>query len=45
MDEVVTAGELAAGLFDLSPDNAELYAEYRRLAPDPDAPVWAWLAA
>jgi PucR C-terminal helix-turn-helix domain/GGDEF-like domain/GAF domain len=34
MDELLTAGELAAGQLDLSPDNAQLYAEYRRLAEE-----------
>src|SRR5271155_2857854 len=34
MDELLTDGELAAGQLDLSPDNARLYAEYRRLADE-----------
>src|SRR5277367_2475361 len=34
MDELLTNGELAAGQLDLSPDNARLYAEYRRLAAE-----------
>src|SRR3984957_20297737 len=34
MDQLLTAGELAAGQLDLSPDNAQLYAEYRRLAAE-----------
>ncbi len=34
MDEGVTGGELAAGQLDLSLDNAQLYAEYRRLADE-----------
>ena len=34
MDELQTAGELAAGQFDWSVDNAQLYAEYRRLAAE-----------
>jgi GAF domain-containing protein len=34
MDELLTAGELAAGQLDLSLDNAQLYAEYRRLAAE-----------
>src|ERR1700739_4762042 len=34
MDELLTNGELAAGQLDLSPDNAGLYAEYRRLAAE-----------
>jgi hypothetical protein len=34
MDELLTAGELAAGQFDWSVDNAQLYAEYRRLAAE-----------
>ena len=34
MDELLNAGELAARQFDLSPDNDELYAEYRRLAAE-----------
>jgi hypothetical protein len=32
MDELLTDGELAAGQLDLPQDNAQLYAEYRRLA-------------
>jgi hypothetical protein len=32
MDEILTSGESAAGQLDLSPDDAQLYAEYRRLA-------------
>jgi PucR C-terminal helix-turn-helix domain/GAF domain/GGDEF-like domain len=34
MDELLTNGEIAAGQLDLSPDNARLYAEYRRLAEE-----------
>src|SRR5271169_4016318 len=34
MDELLTAGELAADLLDLSPENAQLYAEYRRLTAE-----------
>src|SRR5271166_3814028 len=34
MDELLNAGELAAELLDLSPENAQLYAEYRRLAAE-----------
>jgi hypothetical protein len=34
MDERVTASELAAGQLDLSPENAQLYVEYRRLADE-----------
>lgn len=34
MDLHLTGGELAAGLLDLSPENAQLYAEYRRLAAE-----------
>jgi hypothetical protein len=34
MDELLNAGELAAELLDLSPINAQLYAEYRRLAAE-----------
>jgi PucR C-terminal helix-turn-helix domain/GAF domain/GGDEF-like domain len=34
MDELLNAGELAAELLDLSPNNAQLYAEYRRLAAE-----------
>ena len=34
MDELLNAGELAAGQFDWSVDNAQLYAEYRRLAAE-----------
>ena len=34
MDELLNAGELAAELLDLSHDNAQLYAEYRRLAAE-----------
>jgi PucR C-terminal helix-turn-helix domain/GAF domain/GGDEF-like domain len=34
MDELLTAGELAAELLDSSPENAQLYAEYRRLADE-----------
>src|ERR1700752_5452316 len=34
MDEPVAAGELASGQVDLSLDNAQLYAEYRRLADE-----------
>jgi PucR C-terminal helix-turn-helix domain/GAF domain/GGDEF-like domain len=34
MDELLSAGEVAAELLDLSPDNAQLYAEYRRLAAE-----------
>ena len=34
MDELVTNGELAAGQLDLSLENAQLYAEYRRLADE-----------
>jgi hypothetical protein len=34
MDEILTAGESAAGQLDLPPDNAQLYAEYRRLATE-----------
>jgi sugar diacid utilization regulator len=34
MDELVTASELAAGQLDLSLNNAQLYAEYRRLADE-----------
>jgi PucR C-terminal helix-turn-helix domain/GAF domain/GGDEF-like domain len=34
MDELLNAGELAAELLDLSPQNAQLYAEYRRLAAE-----------
>src|ERR1700739_1201989 len=37
MDELLTNGELAAGQLDLSPDNAGLYAEYRRLAAEQGA--------
>src|ERR1700756_4094082 len=37
MDELLTNGELAAGQLDLSPDNAGLYAEYRRLAAEQTA--------
>src|ERR1700761_4137319 len=37
MDELLTNGELAAGQIDLSPDNAGLYAEYRRLAAEQGA--------
>jgi hypothetical protein len=32
MDELLTDGGLAAGQLDLSPNNVQLYAEYRRLA-------------
>ena len=34
MDELLTNGELAAGQLDLSPDNAWVYTEYRRLAAE-----------
>jgi hypothetical protein len=34
MDELVTAGEVAAGQLDPSLDNAQLYTEYRRLAEE-----------
>src|ERR1700736_2679446 len=34
MDEILITGESAAGQLDLSPDNAQLYAEYRRLATE-----------
>src|SRR6202451_419412 len=34
MDELLNAGELAAELLELSPINAQLYAEYRRLAAE-----------
>ena len=34
MDELLTAAELAAGQLDWSFDNAQLYAEYRRLAAE-----------
>jgi hypothetical protein len=37
MDELLTDGEIAAGQLDLSPDNARLYAEYRRLAAEQGA--------
>src|SRR5882757_1915099 len=34
MDELLAAGELAAGQLNFSADNAQLYAEYRRLAAE-----------
>jgi hypothetical protein len=34
MDELLTDGELAVGQFDLSLENVQLYAEYRRLAEE-----------
>lgn len=34
MDPHLSGGELAAGLLDSTPENAQVYAEYRRLAAE-----------